>query len=112
MDEPILAEGMNNNMPKLIMASERMSDFLYPIFLITSPDGPPNIRKAEKVAVSTKYDIPLLREKASSRIGTKIPLIPTPNPITKKAIPMMINGNKNLFLIDDMILIFYLIDSL
>jgi hypothetical protein len=102
MDEPIFAEGMNKSIPKLMMDRERMSDCLYPIFLITHPDGPTKIRKAEKVAVSTRYDIPLLRLKVASRIGTIIPFIPTPNPITKKAIPMMINGNKNLFLIFDM----------
>jgi len=86
-------------MPKLMIKSEIMSNFLYPTFVTTQPDGPPNIRKAEKVAATIRYDIPLLMSKALSRTGTMIPLMPTPNPMTKKAIPVMIKGNKNLFLL-------------
>jgi len=105
MEELIFADGINSNIPKLMIKSDSMSDFLYPIFLTTHPDGAPNIRKAEKVAVNTRYDIPLLKEKVSSKMGIIIPFIPTPNPIMKKAIPVMIKGNRNFVFICGMILL-------
>ncbi len=90
----IFAEGINKSIPNDMIIKAITMDRLYPIRCITIPEGLPKIKKAEKVAVRTKYDMLLLSEKALSRMGTMMPFIPTPKPIIKNATPMMRRGKR------------------